>query len=35
MGRLLGIVYSFIATLLIKKAGFSPKLALTGAATLI
>ena len=35
MGRVLGIVYRSIATHLIKKAGFSRKMARTGAVTLI
>jgi ribosomal protein S27E len=35
MGRVLGIVYRCIATHLIKKAGFSRKMAQTGAVTLI
>jgi len=35
MGQVLGIVYRCIATHLIKKAGFSCKMAQTGAVTLI
>ena len=35
MGRVLGIVYRCIATHLIKKAGFSRKIAQAGAVTLI
>jgi len=35
MGRLTGIVYRYIATHLIKKAGFSRKTAQAGGVTLI
>lgn len=35
MGRVLGIVYRVIATYLVKQAGFTKKIAKTGAVTLI